>query len=34
MTAMKLTPFRKKQMAMPTVPIISPATDGPITRAA
>ena len=32
-TAIKLTPFRKKHIATPTAPIISPATEGPTTRA-
>ena len=32
-TAIKLRPFRKKHIATPTAPIISPATDGPTTRA-
>src|SRR6266700_3049557 len=32
-TATKVTPFRKKQVATPTAPISRPATDGPTTRA-
>ena len=32
-TATKVTPFRKKQVATPTAPISKPATDGPTTRA-
>ena len=33
MTATKLRPLNKKHAETPTAPIISPASDGPITRA-
>jgi hypothetical protein len=32
-TAIKLSPFRKKHIATPTAPISNPATEGPTTRA-